>query len=82
MWIHKYVNYIGTEAFYSEQLNVANVYGFEPSEAYLGENVFAPTTEVLVPMEYEHIYRQPLNPWAQYDPHDWIPDDVENWEPA
>ena len=82
VWIHKYVNYIGTEAFYSEQLNVANVYGFEPSEAYLGENVFAPTTEVLVPMEYEHIYRLPMNPWAQYDPHDWIPDDVENWEPA
>ena len=78
--IHRYVTYIGTEAFYTPHLNYAYVIGPEPASAELGERVFHENTTVEVPFDYEYLYRNDPD-WAQYDPKDWIPDDVENQEP-
>lgn len=79
--IHSGVTYLGTEAFNSVHLEAVYVRGKEPASAKLGENVFHENTVVYVPVDYEHFYRQALSPWLQYDPHDWVPDDVENQEP-
>ena len=75
------ITYIGDEAFQTSHLKTVYVSGKGPADAELGENIFPEDTEVFVPFDYEHLYRQGLSPWLEYDPHDWIPDDVENWDP-
>ena len=73
--------YIGTEAFQAPNLKTVYVSGKGPASAELGKNIFPEGVRIYVPFDYEALYRRLNNPWLQYDPKDWVPDDVENWDP-